>query len=103
MPPSPHTFLRTKKKKKRKKRKAKEKSKSFKVATKVKILERLELKNLSCWPIMVADNIFQSSMVPLLCNPYCRPCKWLKKNTRKAFLKTGSAELSDHKIIKKQK
>ena len=30
------------------------------------ILERLELKNFSCQPTMVADNAFQCSMVPPL-------------------------------------
>ena len=37
------------------------------------ILERLEFKNFSCRPTMVADILFQCSMAPPLWNPFCRP------------------------------
>ena len=36
------------------------------------ILERLEFKNFSCRPTMVADNTFQCSMTPPLWNPFRR-------------------------------
>ena len=38
------------------------------------ILERLEFKNVSCRPTIVADNTFQCSMAPPLWNLICRPC-----------------------------
>ena len=38
------------------------------------ILRCLEFKIFSCRPTIVADNAFQCSMVPPLCNPFLRPC-----------------------------
>ena len=38
------------------------------------ILERLEFKNFSGRPTMVADNTCQFSMAPTLSNPFRRPC-----------------------------
>ena len=40
------------------------------------VLERLEFKNFSYRPTMVADNTFQCSMAPPLWNPFCRPWFW---------------------------
>ena len=38
------------------------------------ILERLEFKNFSCRPTMIADNTFECFMAPPLWNPFRRPC-----------------------------
>ena len=42
------------------------------------ILERLEFKNVSYWPTIAADNIFQCFMVPPLWNQFRRP--WWRYN-----------------------
>ena len=40
------------------------------------VLQRLEFKNFSYRPTMVADNTFQCSMAPPFWNPFCRPWFW---------------------------
>ena len=79
--PPPPLFFRSKEKigKKRKKRRV-SKQKLLKGChqgqnvTVLAILERLEFKNFSCRPTMVADIPFQCSMAPPLWNPFRRPC-----------------------------
>ena len=61
------------------------------------ILERLEFKNFSSWPTMVAGNTCQCSMAPPPWNPFRRPCSLVSQPAATKW--TNLIIIIDHAIL----